>query len=423
MRESGIMKWGNLERKTGLLPALATVLLLLALTASVTRAAPPGQTPPGVIAGQVKNATTGQPVGDVEVKLRRWQGDTELTPLTTQAAADGRFRFEGLDTQSQVFYRAEVVYNGIPFPTQFVSFEPGATQLSLPVSVYETTASDAAITVERFHFIIIMNDQPGSISILELYQFSNHGDRAYVGSVDQDGLRETVRIALPAGAQNLSLQGGTLGVDFLETGGGLVATSPVVPGQETFNAAFLYVVPYSGRTLSLDRPLNYNTTALNGLLLDVGATLESKVLTFTSRRTMQGQTFLQYTGQNLKAGETLPIRLNDLDKVMFAGAAGGAGSPSAELRQTMLLWLVLILGGMAVALGLAYPALRSRLRRETSASENGLTRDRQRLLLTLARLDQAYQAGQLKEIVYRRVRARRKGELVEVLRRMREEGL
>jgi hypothetical protein len=151
--------------------------------------------------------------------------------------------------------------------------------------------------------------------------------------------------------------------------------------------------------------------------------LESKVLTFTSRRTMQGQTFLQYTGQNLKAGETLPIRLNDLDKVMFAGAAGGAGSPSAELRQTTLLWLVLILGGMAVAFGLAYPTLRPRLRREVAAGQGDLALERQRLLLTLARLDQAYQAGQLNETVYRRVRARRKAQLVEVVRRMEEERL
>jgi hypothetical protein len=292
--------------------------------------------------------------------------------------------------------------------------------LSLPVSVYETTAGDAAITVERFHFIIVMSDQPGSISILELYQFSNRGDRAYVGSVNQDGLRETVRMALPAGAQNLLLRGGTLGVDFLETGGGLVATSPVVPGQETFNAAFLYVVPYSGRTLSLDRPLNYNTTAVNGLLLDVGATLESDVLTFTSQRTMQGQTFLQYTGQNLKAGESLPIRLNDLDKVEFARPEASS-NPSVELRQTPLLWLVLVLGGIAVALGLAYPSLRPRLRREVAAGQGDLALERQRLLLTLARLDQAYQAGRLKETVYRRVRARRKAQLVEVVRRLRQE--
>jgi hypothetical protein len=41
-------------------------------------------------------------------------------------------------------------------------------------------------------------------------------------------------------------------------------------------------------------------------------------------------------------------------------------------------------------------------------------------LLTLARLDQAYAAGQMGEAVYQRVRARRKAELAEVIRRLQE---
>jgi hypothetical protein len=160
----------------------------------------------------------------------------------------------------------------------------------------------------------------------------------------------------------------------------------------------------------------------------MGATLESDALTFASQRTMQGQTFLQYTGQNLKAGETLPIRLNDLEKVEFASASGSEPSdnqpaPSVEVRQTTLLWFVLGLGAVAVALGLAYPVWRPRFRGETVASRGDLTLQRQRLLLTLARLDQAYEAGQLNETVYQRARARRKAELAEVLRRMQNKEL
>lgn len=383
-----------------------------------------GPTGEGIIAGQVQNATIGQPVGDVEVRLRRWQGDVELTPLTAQADADGNFRFEGLDTRSETFYRAEVIYDDVSFPAEFVNFEPGTTELSLPLNVYETTTSDEAITVERFHFIVL-SDHPGFFSILELYQFSNHGERAYVGAVDRDGLRQTVRMALPAGAQDLVLQGGTLGVDFLETDEGLAATSPIVPGVETFDVAFVYIVSYSGKTLNLDRPLYYAGTSVNGLLVDVGATLESDALTFAGERAIQGQTFLQYTGQDLKAGETLPIRLGGLDEIKFVSSASGPpGDPtmvtSIGLKQTTLLWMILGLGGTAVVFGLAYPSLRPRLRSEALASEGGLVLERQRLLLTLARLDQAFEAGELNETVYRRARARRKAELIEVWRRLQD---
>jgi hypothetical protein len=407
-----------------------TLLILLGLAASVAWAAPPGQTPSpaqGAITGQVKNGTTGQLVSKAEVRLRRWQGDVEGTPLTTQTDAEGNFRFEGLDTGDQVFYRAEVTYNGVPFPGKFASFEPGATQLSLPLDVYETTGDDTAITVDRFHFII-MSDQPGMFAILELYQFSNQGDRAYVGSLDKDGRRETVRVALPEGAQSLSLQGGTLGVDFLQAGSSLVATSPVVPGTDTFDMAFMYALPYSGKTLSLNRPMYYTTTSVNGLMLDAGDKLTSDALTFVGQRPVQDQTYLQYSGENLKAGAVLALQLDDLDKMKFASPSSSAGpdspdnsaaaSPAGEdLSQTTLLWLILALGGIALLLGLAYPRLRPRLRGEVAAAPEGdPALEQQRLLLTLARLDQAYQAGRLNEAVYRRVRARHKAELVELMR-------
>ncbi len=406
-----------------------TLLIVLSLATAVAWAAPPGQTPApakGTITGQVKNGTTGQLVANAEVRLRRWQADTELPALTTKADASGNFRFEGLDTGNQVFYRAEVTYSDVPFPSKFADFEPGATQLSLPLDIYETTSEDTAITIDRFHFII-MSDQPGTFAVLELYQFSNQGNRAYIGSLDKDGQRETVRVALPEGAQNLTLQGGTLGIDFLQTDGGLVATSPVVPGSDTFDMALMYAIPYTGTSISLNRPLYYTTTSVNGLMLDAGEKLTSHALTLVGPRAVQNQTYLQYSGQNLKAGAVLPLQLDDLDKMKVASPAtpDASNSPAAalpaggDLSQTALLWLVMALGGVALVVGLAYPRLRPRLRGEVAAvSQMGdPTLERQRLLLTLARLDQAYQAGRLNETVYRRVRARRKAELIEIMRR------
>ena len=380
----------------------------------------------GVIVGQLGNATTGERMGDVEVRLRRWETEAELPPLVARADADGNFRFEGLDTGDHAFYLAEVTYDDVSFPSDFVGFEPGIAQLSLPISVYETTTSDENISVERLHFIVA-GDQPGLLSVLELYQFSNLGDEAYVGSVNADGTRETVRIALPEGAQGLSLQGGRLGVDFLETDEGLVATSPILPGTETFEVAFVYIVPYSGATLDLDRPLYYNTTSVNGLVMDLGAQLESDALVLVGERAAQGQNFLQYTTQSLSADDTLPIRLVDLDKIEFASTSEPASSspvmPSTGLSQRALLWMILALGGLAIALALAYLPLRPRLAGEALAGEGDLTRDRQRLLLTLARLDEAYEAGDLNETAYRRARARRKAELADVLRKMQENGI
>ncbi len=92
--------------------------------------------------------------------------------------------------------------------------------------------------------------------------------------------------------------------------------------------------------------------------------------------------------------------------------------PSTGLSQTALLWMTLGLGALAIVFALAYPSLRPRLAGESTTGEGDLTQERQRLLLTLARLDDAHEAGELNEAVYRRARDRRKAELADVMRRM-----
>jgi hypothetical protein len=192
--------------------------------------------------------------------------------------------------------------------------------------------------------------------------------------------------------------------------------------------AFMYAVPYSSKTLSLNRPMYYTTTSVNGLMLDAGDKMTSDALTFVGQRAVQDQTYLQYSGENLKAGAVLSLQLDDLDKMKFASPSpagpdapdspAAASPPGGDLSQTTLLWLILALGGVALLLGLAYPRLRPRLRGEVAAAPGGdPAQEQQRLLLTLARLDQAYQSGRLNEAVYRRARARRKAQLVELMRR------
>jgi len=410
-------------RYVGAVAQIGAAVGLVLLLAVVALAAPPSQTPTetpvGAISGQVGNATTGLPAGNVAVTLHRWQGDTELSPFTAQATADGHFQFQDLDTGDPV-YQVEVTYDGVRFHSDFIRFDPGVTQMAVPVDVYETTDSPEAITVERFHFIIML-EEPGLLSVLELYQFSNRGDHAYVGTVNSDGQRETVRMALPAGAQDLALQGGTLGLDFLARDGHLVATSPVIPGVGTLDAAFFYFIPYSEDSISLDRTLYYDTASVNGLLMDAGARVQSGTLTFAGERVAQEQSFLQYTGQDLKAHTTLDITLESLDSIQALGApdaSGGAASTAlpAGLNQTTVLWVMLGLGALGVAFALAYPRLRPRLRGKVKPGQTNLPLERQQLLLTLARLDQAYQAGQLDEAVYRHTRAQRKAQLAELWR-------
>ncbi|MGC8878616.1 MAG: hypothetical protein ACP5R2_05285 [Anaerolineae bacterium] len=361
--------------------------------------------------------------------MRRWRFEVEHSSLSTPTDMEGHFRFEGLDTDVHSLYRAEVEYQGVTFHSNFVNFEPGSTQVSITLNVYETTNVPETIHIKRFHFIILMRER-GALSVLELYQFGNEGDRAFVGTTDNRGMRETVRMALPAGVRDLTLQSGTPGVDFIVKPDELVATAPLLPGEETYDVAFVYLVPYSTSSIVLDRRLYYDTTAVNGLLMDVGAEMRSDLLRFVGERTAQGQNFLQFVGEDLRAGQLLGITLNHLDQIRLLDASAetphGDVEPSAETPQriehSLVLWAMLGLGGLMIALSMTYPAWQARrvslrtvqLQARTKESEE---MERNRLLLTLARLDEAYQAGQLSESVYRRARAHRKAELARLWQR------
>ena len=390
-----------------------------ATTPVPTLAATPTPLPNGVITGQVINGTSGQPADGLSVTLRRWQQDVELPPLTTSCGPDGSFRFEALSTDVHAFYRAEAVYRDVVFSSDTENFAPGTSQRSLPVTVYETTDDPQVVRIERFHFIVLALE-PGFLSVLEMYQFKNDTDRAYVGNLDGTGQRRTVRMALPAGAQELTVQSGALGADFLAQDGELVATLLLVPGQAGIDAIFSYRVPYSGPSLELGRSLHYNTDEVNGLVADVGATLHSPLLAFADQRTFQGQNFLRYTGRDLKAGVSLPLRLDDLDQIQFVPSISSEDvevmDGSTATAQLALLWAMLILGGLVVAFSFVYAWLRRRVQGEAPNSQTAPALERQRLLLLIARLDEAYQAQQMSETVYRRARAHRKAQLAQLWR-------
>jgi hypothetical protein len=86
------------------------------------------------------------------------------------------------------------------------------------------------------------------------------------------------------------------------------------------------------------------------------------------------------------------------------------------IDQDLLRWLVIGLGGMMlIVAGVIYPYYRPRLTSQGEASDQDPETYRQRLLLTLARLDDLFEAGELDEQVYRQTRARYKAELAEMM--------
>jgi hypothetical protein len=407
---------------------LAVVALLALFALAVTVRAQDA----GVLEGQVVNGTAAGPQmgAGIPVTLRVNQGENEINSLETTTDANGRFRFDGLDTAATLEYWPEAMYLGVLYPSaEPYRFDAGQTVLNASLTVYETTDDDSAIRLDSVHVIAESFDQVLRIS--EIHFFGNTGDRTYVGRGGQ-----TVFIPLPEEAVGLAFEEASPGERFVErdTPTGVLDTQPVPPGDGTSLALFSYHLVSTGETVPLQQSFAYPVVDLNVLVTQPGLTLRSDQLQAAGTRSFQGQQYEFYTAQDLAPNTPLVLEF-----VPVAGATGGltasgsaapsgqsATGDSVQGNQALLRWLGFALAGLAVLGAVAYPlAVRQTASARAPLSGPKLAADpKARPLLRstaseavadLAALEEAFETGQIDQETYERQRAE-KYELLKAVR-------
>ena len=372
--------------------------------------------PQGVLSGQVMNATTNRPQPELELTLHAFEGNTELETFTTRADSAGHYRFERLPTEHTIIYVLEGTYQNVAYTNDEPGlFVPDSAETTLNLNVYETTNSAEAIGLNRLNYLMFFT--PDALKVVQIFILGNDSNRTYIG---QDG--RTLSFALPAGATRAAFEDDPTGDRFIKMDEAYADTEPIRPGGESHSIVALYDLPYAQDALSVEMPLPADVASLNVLLQEQGAQLNSSQLQFVETRELQGSSFLVFNGTDLAKGETLNFELTNLDQLDLAAplnapeaAAPGATIPGASVDQTFLRWLILGLGVVVIVLaGAIYPFY---LRPETAARSDPVDsgRQRQKLLLLLARLDQVFETGELDEQVYRQARAKYKAELAEMM--------
>jgi hypothetical protein len=369
----------------------------------------------GDIKGRVTNGTAGgSEIGaGVPITLYAFRGEAEFDSLETTTDAEGRFRFEGLDTDSELEYWLEAVYLDVPYSNpEPYRFADGQTELQATLTVYETTDDDVDIELDSVHMIIESFGQ--ALRISEIHLFSNRGDRTYIGRAAESEQLTTVRIPLPGGAVGLAFQQDIPAARFVEVENGLLDTEPIPPGSETALVFFSYHLMANDDVIPLERRFSYRVKTISVLAAQPGLVLRSEQLQARGPELFQGQRYEFFSAQGV-AAET-PVLLELLPQPV-AGESTGTPSASAEGEgpdaggpaggsQGLLLWFGLGLVALAALGAIIYPALsrrpsgppqqRPRLPQSAEARE---------LLVALADLEAALEAGQVDESTYARQRA------------------
>lgn len=368
----------------------------------------------GILGGQLVNGTAGgqDPGSGLTVLLRVYRGESEEDTFETTTDAEGRFRFDGLDTDAGLEYWPEAVYGGVPFSSvEPLRFDGEPTTLSTPITVYETTDDDSAIRLDSVH--IIAESFGEVLRIAEIHLVGNGGDRAYVGRGGDGGQGGTIVIPLPEQAVGVAFGEGTEADRFVEVEGGLADTAPVLPGPESSLIFFSYHLMVTGETVPLERRFSYPVTNLNMLVAQPGLTLESAQLQLMGVEPFQDRQYELYVAQSLAAGAPLIMELVPGETGGNAGTTGmpttnvqGIAGASTRGNQHLLLPIGIGLAALAVVGAMLYPQV---TRRAASAPVSGLNLatdpEGRRLVAQLASLEESYEASELDEATYERQRS------------------
>jgi hypothetical protein len=338
--------------------------------------------------------------------------------METITDANGRFRFEGLDTDPNLQYGLEALYQDVIYNSaDLYQFNEGEAALTATMMVFETTDDDSNITLDSAH--LIAESFGEVLRISEIHLVRNSGDRTYIGRAQEDGTRTTLRIPLPEDAVGLAFQQGTSPERFVEVEGALHDTEPVPPGQESSVLFFSYHLMVTEELVPLVREFAYPVTNLNVLVAQPGLILSSDQLQDRGPQSFQGRQYEFYTVEDLAANT--PLRMNFQPVAVPSEGQGMPGSSSSAAassgsstlstattsgNQGLLRWLGFGLAALAVAGAVVYtqtskqPPSRPAAVHDLSANPN--TR---RLLSKLADMQEQYEAGDIDDTSYERQRA------------------
>jgi hypothetical protein len=333
--------------------------------------------------------------------------DLVLTTTTTTRPG-GAFTFEDVANPDGSVFMTSVTYAGVPYHST-----PSMGEL-MTITVFETTTTTNHLLADQLHLIFGFSEA-GDLQVMEVYILTNVGNQTIVAG---EGGQFMVDFPLPDSAQTPDFRSGLVGEAELETNDGFWEIPAVRPGG-LYGVSYTFSMPYSGK-ITLNQPIELPVSSVGVLLPALGTLkIESAGLVDGGLSDFGGVSYHVYTGESLRAGSQLAVKITGNPNATASEAATG----SLESR----LGLIIGLGAFGLALILAGVWLSRRNRLVTTTDEAEMVEgektsldeeddtdtpeDAEALMDDIIALDDLYQAGELPEAAYRERREELKGKL------------
>ena len=335
------------------------------------------------IHGVVFNGTEGGGIPEnLLISLHVYTADAITGEYSATADNNGAFTFTDVALVSGDEVVAFTTYEDGVYSAESFIYDPETEIPKLSIAIYESTEDSAKVFISQLTFMLSASD--GQLRVGEHYLVSNAGDRTWIGTNDDAiGINTTIEFSLPPEAESLWFSGYGLDMRFFSVEGGFVDTVPVGPGNPYLEIFFSYTVPYTGSyelTKTLNLPvdnLEYLVVQEDGIAITGEGIISGEVVETGT------ESAFSYSSPGFEAGKTLSFEIFD------QSASSIGSSLSLEIGIGLA---VLVLAG----LGIFWVMRRGR--------KGALPASADPLLVEIAKLDESYEAGNLKEAQYQKKR-------------------
>lgn len=340
------------------------------------------------VAGRVANfslSDEGAPMPRQKVVFQRheWRADGaigEAERREAEADAQGQFVFRRVAYGPHTFFTVATEHMGVRYVSDPVFPAEGMPE-GIELAVYDAKEGRPPLHAHMRH--ILLTFEKKTVFVSEMTLFMNPEKFTFTGAAGEPPLR----LMLPKGAQDFKAQEG-IPENAEPEGGVLSLFQPVRPGA--LQVAFDYMIP---RAREIAVPVDMDTQRLAVFVAGTRTRVTGKGLSEPREVEFEGQKFTHLTGENLRAGEPLVLRVSEV------------WTTEQKLRYGALaVALVLALGGFFWTWKRmrAKPAAGSRPSpaaedAKPAAAPPAAGSEKEEILRALAALDVRYEKGEISE--------------------------
>ena len=369
----------------------------------------------GTITGSIENKTGAALPANLAITLHGYDhstadpttGPKEVFSQASTVNADGTYTFTNIEIPESRIFLVEVNYGGVTLQSSYGVVEPGKTTVSIPALVlYQLTDDSSALAIDELHMFIQVSGD-ANYQVLALYNFHNSSQKMI--TVDMTNVQEIPFLKFVTGAEQLGYQGVQDSAPLIGTDKGF----GLAPNDKTYGIlALSSVAKKSETTISQDFVLPAKAVRI---FIPDGMKLQGDKITADSPQTIQNVVYQSYVASDIKAGDTLTLKLTGTAK---ATTDTTSTTTTASSKNNILL---IGAGGLGLVLILAGVFLYWRDRKQTQSAdetepeaEEEEFKSSEEVLDAIIALDDLHRAKKISEEAYQKRRA----ELKEILKGM-----